>query len=98
MSTDMAQSFYMLERSDGRVVCTNRSMYIYNEDHSRETPESFYNTDLNWKGLRREVENWVRGNPRPDGTVICSQAHQDKCSTALYDNFRSIVVLEGSLP
>eukprot|EP00960_Hanusia_phi_P040158 754282-Hanusia_phi.AAC.1 len=82
--SDMAQSFFMLEQADGRMVRTNRTLYVYNFDNSRLTPDSYFLTWRNktFKKEYEQVEAWVRGKLRAElrKSILDQIQHPDLCN------------------
>uniref|UniRef100_A0A7S4JPY1 Glycosyltransferase 2-like domain-containing protein n=1 Tax=Guillardia theta TaxID=55529 RepID=A0A7S4JPY1_GUITH len=93
--SDMAQSFFMLEHADGRMVRANRTLYVYNFDNSRKSPDSYF---LTWKNKTfkkeyEQVEAWVRGKYKPASgkSILDHVARPDACDLSEARSHHSMV-------
>jgi glycosyltransferase involved in cell wall biosynthesis/GR25 family glycosyltransferase involved in LPS biosynthesis len=60
--SDIAEMWWVLERSNGRHMNVGVPLYVYNKDNSLQYDNSYYNMekDLEWKKYREDVEYYLR--------------------------------------
>lgn len=92
MNSDVAQSMFMLERTHGAHVRTNVTLYVYNQDHSKATPNSYYRSDI--RETHNRIQDWARGKYKaPNGQTILDQIKIDTCRDAANKDMVSLKVL-----
>ena len=60
MSTDKAEMFYILEKSEGKHMNIGMPLLVYNTDNSRNYENSYFNTPYSNK--RQEIDYYIINN------------------------------------